>query len=122
MPRVNHFEIKADNPDSLVEFYGEIFGWEFMKWSGPVDYWMIKTGEEDEPGIDGGLSKKGEQSSPAQNTISVPSVERFAEKIKERGGEIITPKMTITGVGYLLYFRDPEGNVFGIMEDDKSAL
>jgi predicted enzyme related to lactoylglutathione lyase len=25
------------------------------------------------------------------------------------------------GVGYMAYFEDPEGNVFGIMENDESA-
>ena len=38
MPRVVHFEIRADNPERAVKFYSEIFGWEIQKWDGPVEY------------------------------------------------------------------------------------
>lgn len=31
------------------------------------------------------------------------------------------PKTTISGVGYLAYFKDPEGNVFGVIEQDEFA-
>jgi predicted enzyme related to lactoylglutathione lyase len=37
------------------------------------------------------------------------------------GGTIVTPKMTLPGIGYLAYFRDPQGNTFGIMKDDPTA-
>lgn len=54
--RVVHFDILAENPEKLINFYGKVFGWKFEKWDGPMDYWMIMTGEGD--GIDGGLSRK----------------------------------------------------------------
>lgn len=31
------------------------------------------------------------------------------------------PKMSIKGVGYCAYFKDTEGNVFGVIEADASA-
>jgi len=31
------------------------------------------------------------------------------------------PKTTISGVGYFAYFKDPEGNVFGVIEQDEFA-
>ena len=37
------------------------------------------------------------------------------------GGIVITPKHAVPGVGYMVYFKDPEGNVFGLMEEDPSA-
>ena len=36
-------------------------------------------------------------------------------------GTITVPKMAIPGVGWLAYFKDPDGNAFGIMESDMSA-
>ena len=45
MPRVVHFEIVADMPERVMNFYKEVFGWEFKKWDGPQDYWLEKTGE-----------------------------------------------------------------------------
>jgi predicted enzyme related to lactoylglutathione lyase len=43
------------------------------------------------------------------------------ERIKSNGGTVVSPKMTLPGIGYLAYFKDPQGNIFGIMEDDPSA-
>lgn len=37
------------------------------------------------------------------------------------GGLIIVPKMPVPGVGWLLYFRDPDGNIHGAMQNDPAA-
>ncbi len=49
MARVGHFEIHSDNPERAIAFYGGVFGWEFTKWGGGWEYWMIKTGPAEEP-------------------------------------------------------------------------
>lgn len=123
MPRVTHFEISADKPADLIRFYEKVFGWKIKKWKGPVEYWLIMTGEENEPGIDGGLGRrtKQEQTPSTINTIDVPSVDEFAKKVKENGGTIVIPKHAVPGVGWLAYFKDSEENMFGIMESDESA-
>ncbi len=121
MPRVVHFEIDAKKPDRAVSFYQKVFDWKIEKWKGPVDYWLITTGNAKEPGIDGGLSKRTEDKPSAVNTIDVPSVDKFAKKILENGGKIVRPKMAVPGVGWMVYFEDPEGNVWGLMESDESA-
>ncbi|MCX6616302.1 MAG: VOC family protein, partial [Acidobacteria bacterium] len=46
MPRVVHFEIAADNMERAAEFYEQVFGWKFQKWSGPQEYWLITTGPD----------------------------------------------------------------------------
>jgi hypothetical protein len=33
-------------------------GWKIQKGEGPVDYWLISTGEDSEPGINGALQEK----------------------------------------------------------------
>ena len=55
MPRPVHFEIQAADPKRAIAFYSALFGWSFNKWEGPQDYWLIKTGEKDTVGIDGGM-------------------------------------------------------------------
>lgn len=120
MPRVMHFDFSADNPERAIEFYKGVFGWEFSKWNGPADYWLVTTGPEHQPGIDGGMSRRTEQS-VAANTIDVPSVDDFVQKIVGAGGKVMAPKMAIPGVGYMAYCSDTEGNTFGIMEEDPSA-
>jgi len=51
MPKVVHFEITANEPDRALAFYKNVFGWKFEKWDGPQEYWLITTGESNEPGI-----------------------------------------------------------------------
>jgi predicted enzyme related to lactoylglutathione lyase len=121
MPRVVHFEIDAKKPERAVKFYEKVFGWKIKKWEGPVEYYLISTGKETEPGIDGGLSRRTEFEPSTVNTIDVPSVDEFIKKVEANGGKIIRPKKAVMGVGYMAYFQDPEGNVFGMMESDESA-
>jgi hypothetical protein len=121
MMRVIHYEISAENPERASEFYRKVFGWKFEKWQGPVEYFLIMTGEGQ--GIDGGLGRrmKGERAETV-NTIDVSSVDEFSEKISKAGGKVVRPKMAVPGVGWLAYCQDTEGTLFGIMQDDPNAL
>ena len=122
MPRVNHFEIYTDNPEAVQPFYREVFGWTFKKFDGPIEYWLITTGKDDEPGINGGITRpRPGQSSGTINTVAVPSLDASLNKVEERGGKICVPKMAIPKVGWLAYAEDPAGNVFGMIEPDTSA-
>ncbi len=126
MPRVIHFEMVADKPERVMKFYKEVFGWEFNKWNGPQDYWHVKTGEDIQPGINGGLTPKmnqesGGTSGRVTNTIDVSSIDDFSKKISTEGGKVVQPKMAIRGIGYLAICEDTEGNSFGIIQYDRNA-
>ena len=120
MPRISWFDIPADDPERAQKFYQEVFDWKFDKWDGPMDYWMATTGNE-EPGINGGLSKRIPGQMGMTNTINVPSIDKFSKKIVEKGGELIVPKMAIPKIGWFAQCTDTEGNVFGIIEMDDKA-
>ncbi|MBL8514633.1 MAG: VOC family protein, partial [Betaproteobacteria bacterium] len=121
MGRVVHFEIQASNPEALIPFYEKLFGWQFMKWEGPMPYWLIKTGEPDAPGIDGGLLPR-QGPIPADGasvncyvcTVDVANLDNSLANIPA-GGAMCVPKMAIPGVGWLAYAKDPDGNIFGMM-------
>lgn len=119
MPRVVHFDISADRPERAIKFYSEVFGWKIQKWEGPMDYWLIHTGEG--PGIDGGLGKRLSPSDSTAVAIGVPSVDEHQAKIEKSGGKIVMPKMAIPGIGWFASCQDTEGNVFVIIQDDSSA-
>lgn len=122
MPRVVHFELTADDPERATRFYADVFGWDVQKWDGPEDYWLITTGK-DAPGIDGAIMGRadGFPRQAAINTIDVESVDEVCSAIAAHGGEIMQPKTTIPGVGYLAYCKDTEGNIFGVMQRDNAA-
>jgi predicted enzyme related to lactoylglutathione lyase len=126
VPRVIHFELHAEEPDRAIRFYQTLFEWAFTRWVGPQEYWLIKTGPDDQPGINGGLiRRRGAIDSTAVIgyvcTINVQSVDAIAEAISRHGGSIALPKMAIPGVGWLAYAKDTEGNIFGVMQSDPAA-
>ncbi|NIM19690.1 MAG: VOC family protein [Candidatus Latescibacteria bacterium] len=121
MPRPVHFEIPADNVDRAANFYRQVFDWELQKWEGPMEYWLVNTGPSDQPGINGGLMPRQNPGQLVVNTIDVPDIDEFQAKIEKNGGEIVVPKMAVPGVGWTLYFKDTEGNIFSLMQEDLSA-
>ncbi len=120
--RVVHFEITADDPKRAVDFfYTQAFGWEFGTWGGPETYFLATTGK-DEPGIDGAVMARSDLlGQPVVNMIQVEDYEASAEAIRAAGGEVIQDRQAIPGIGWFSYCRDTEGNVFGIMQSDKTA-
>jgi predicted enzyme related to lactoylglutathione lyase len=126
MPRVVHFEIHADDPQRAVTFYQDIFGWQINKWEGPEDYWLVTTGPDNEPGINGAILRRrgpvnGDAVIAYVCTIDVPSVDDVTAKITALGGTIALPKMAVPQVGWLAYGKDTEGNIFGVLQNDPSA-
>lgn len=119
MARVVHFEISADEPQRAIDFYAKVFDWQVQKWEGPQDYWLLQTGEGQ--GIDGGLMKRQPEFPGTVNSIDVPSVDEFSEKVTASGGRVVMPKMALPGVGYLAYCSDTEGNIFGLFQTDPSV-
>lgn len=121
MPKIIHFEIPADNMDRAQKFYTGVFGWKIQKWANPqVDYRLVTAGDEKEPGINGAIKTRDDDKCVI-DTIDVPDVDEYIEKIKKAGGKMLTPKMPIPGVGYMAYFQDTEGNKLGIYKTDMSA-
>ena len=127
MSRVIHFEIQASEPQLLMDFYTDLFGWAFNKW-GEIDYWLIETGPEDEPGIHGGLlPRRGAPPVEMQAvncfvcTVQVSSLDDSLQRSSSLGGTVAVPRMPIPGIGWLAYIKDPDGNILGMMQPDEKA-
>ena len=126
MPRIIHFEVHAEQPERAINFYRSVLGWEFTKWDGPQPYWLIKTGPDDQPGINGGMIPRrgtidGQAVIAYVCTVDTPSVDEYLKKAQAGGGSVAVPKMPIPGVGWLAYCKDTEGNIFGLMQADQKA-
>jgi predicted enzyme related to lactoylglutathione lyase len=125
MPRVVHFEVHSDDPQRAIRFYEQAFGWTFRQYA-PQDYWLITTGPDDQPGINGGLMRRmgvidGTAVIAYVCTVDVESVDASLARVLELGGQMALPKMAIPGIGWLAYAKDTEGNVFGMMQSDPAA-
>src|ERR1044072_8788471 len=123
MNRITHFEIYTDDPQAVQPFYQDVFGWKFNRFDGgPIEYWLVTTGDDKEPGINGGMTRPREGQSPGTlNTVAVKSIDQTIKRIEQRGGKICVPKMVIPKVCWLCYAEDSAGNVFGIIEPDEKA-
>jgi len=120
MSRVVHFEIPASNPERAIAFYTKAFGWKFEKWAGPTEYWMVNTGADGTPGINGGLMRNTDVKTTT-NTIDVESLEKAIDTVSKAGGKLVMPKTTVPTVGHFAYLQDTEGNLFGVMQFDPNA-
>ncbi len=117
-----HFSINADDVERARAFYTSVFGWKFQAW-GPPGFYMI-----DNPAspVVGALQSRrelvpGQRTIAFECTIGVPSIDATERAVKAAGGRVIMERSVIVGVGTLMFFADPEGNVFGAMQYDRSA-
>jgi predicted enzyme related to lactoylglutathione lyase len=121
MNRFTHFELVTDDREKTAAFYRAVFGWKVEKWAGPVDYWIVDTGDASTPGINGGLMQAGGDFSGTVNTVEVEDIDAVLAKVKGNGGTIIFEKSPVPGVGQLAYFKDNCGIVVGVMQPDPNA-
>ena len=115
MPKFVHIDISADDPERAAGFYNEVFDWTIRKLEGPTPYWLLSPSDNPSE-IGAGIAKREQAWQSTTPTIEVPSADEYGAKIVAGGGTIINPKVLIPGVGYLLTFKDTEGNVFAILE------
>jgi len=125
MSRPVHFEIHATDMDRAQLFYETMFGWTFQSLGD--DYRLITTGSEG-PGINGGMVRRrgdppkgGEPVNAWMCTVDVEDVDAAVAGAEANGGSVALPKMAIPGVGWLAYVKDCEGNILGMMQNDRSA-
>lgn len=104
-----------------------MFGWAFSHWGGQP-YWLIKTGEPGQPGIDGGMIRRMGPASEGMQpvnafvcTVDVADLDAAMTKATESGGAVALPRMAVAGIGWLGYVKDTEGNIIGMMQNDPSA-
>lgn len=115
MSRVVHFEILADDPKRAAQFYQDALGWDVQGWEdGAEAYWLITTGPDGTPGINGGLMGRHFPQGVI-NTIEVDSLAETLAKIEDAGAKVHGPN-EIPGVGTHAYCRDPEGVLFGVLQ------
>ncbi|HET9485733.1 MAG TPA: VOC family protein [Xanthomonadales bacterium] len=128
MGRVMHFEIHAERPERAIAFYEAVFAWTFERWDGPWPYWIVKTGAEGTPGINGGLMQRqgpapvaGAACNAYPCTVVVDDLAAATARVERAGGKQVVERMTVPGVGFLAYFNDTEGNIFGVLQNDAKA-
>ena len=91
-------------------------------------YWLVTTGPENEPGINGGIVFR-QGPAPAEGqpvnayvcTIQVPDLAKSVKKVINSGGKVNMPRMPVKGIGWWASCVDTGGNLFGTMQVDQNA-
>lgn len=127
MAHLAHFSINADDLPRARRFYENVFGWTFNPY-GPPGFFQIGMGPA--PAVAGpvlGALQQRRELLPGvklrgfECTISVPDVHATAQAVEANGGKVVMAVVTLPGVGHLMFFEDPEGNLAGAMQYDKQA-
>jgi uncharacterized protein len=113
MPKVNYFEIPAKDPKKINDFYAKVFDWKLQPWGDK--YWMIDPGDSKDDGISGGIYLS-EKMTTVMNTIAVPDINLYIERIIQNDGQILDKPQAIGDLGWHVYFKDPEGTIMGVMQ------
>lgn len=109
---VRHLALNADDVQRAKAFYETVFGWRFEPW-GPPDFYQA----HDTGGPTVALHGRRELTPGGH----MRGFEATKADIEAAGGRIVMPQVYIDGVGKLIYFEDPEGNLVGAMQYDPDA-
>jgi predicted enzyme related to lactoylglutathione lyase len=110
-PSVVHWEVQARDPGAQIRFFGELFGWN-VDANNPQNYGMVTPAG---PGSIGGGIGPTMDAPRATFYVQVPSIADTLDKAATMGAQTLMPRTDI-GMIIMAQFRDPEGNVIGLVE------
>lgn len=123
MDKVVHFEIPVDDLDRAKQFYSSMFGWKLDDFPG-MGYTGITTvpmGDDMRPtesgAINGGMMQRNDKVKSPVVVINVADVDEAVEKVVAAGGELVSGKAEVPGMGYYAYVTDSESNIIGVWEN-----
>jgi len=116
---VVHFEVVGRDGGKLQSYYAELFDWN-VNADNEMRYGLVDREENTNSegiGLGGGIGQ-GPDDYEGHVTfyVEVPSVEDALAKAESLGGSRVMGPETIMGRMVLGQFKDPEGNVIGLIE------
>jgi predicted enzyme related to lactoylglutathione lyase len=120
---VVHFEVVGKDGEKLQRYYAELFGWN-VNADNPMQYGMVDAKDNKsmtgDNGIGGGIGQ-GPEGYEGHVTfyVAVPDVEKALQKAESLGGTRVMGPENLMDMVELGQFKDPEGNVIGIVKDQQ---
>lgn len=107
-----HVEFSAKDRKESQKFYADVFGWELTSYD-DMNYTTFKTGE----GVEGGLNpvQEGFPAGTVTVYIQTSDIPASLAAVESAGGTIVSPEWEVPGVGKFGFFRDPSGNMIGLI-------
>jgi predicted enzyme related to lactoylglutathione lyase len=102
------------DPESAVDFYSELFGWEFedvMPPGSPGKYFIARLHGGDVAAV--GSQPEGAPPTAVWNSyVWVESADQTASKVLDAGGSVLTDPFDVMDAGRMAVFADPAGAAF----------
>jgi predicted enzyme related to lactoylglutathione lyase len=126
MDPVIHFEIPVTDSERAGKFFEGVFGWQTTPLGSEAeDFVLAFTTETDEKtripqkrgAINGGFYKRTRPDQSAKLTILVDDIREAMKEIEAAGGKVTGEPFELPGVGLLVDFTDPDGNLWTINQD-----
>jgi uncharacterized protein len=117
-------ETGQPDPRASVDFYGDVFGWEFvgpgrMPGEPPGEYFVARLRGVDVAGV-GSQPAAGAPPAPAWSTyISVESADAAASSARSANGTVVVEPFDAPPAGRMAVLADPSGAVFCAWEADE---
>lgn len=113
-PKLGEFcwtELATSNVQAAKDFYGKVFGWQFVDQSmGDTTYTMIKLNDQSFGGIWAiPKDKEGQIPSHWMSYILVEDVEKSLEKALKNGAAVMKPVTRAGDMGLFAIITDPTG-------------
>ncbi len=115
---VVHFEIVGRDHEALQQYYGDLFDWKITQASPDFPYGLVSARDGDK-GIDGGIGMVQTGGEPQLTFyVEVEDIQASLDRACALGGETFVPVTTIPGMVTFAHFKDPEGNLVGLVASD----
>ena len=113
---LRHFAINADDVPRAKAFYETVFGWNVQPWGPPGFYQVMDAGKGFRGALQGRRDVGGHKTPGMEITFGVDDLKATIAALEAAGGKVIMQPFRIEGVGELIFFQDPEGNIAGAMQ------
>lgn len=125
MNKVVHFEIPMDNKERAMKFYQNVFEWNLQDMP-EMNYVVANSVEVDDKmmpkvagAINGGMAMRNGTFQSLSFAVDVEDIDAAAKKVVAEGGMIVKEKTAIGDMGFIVYFKDTEGNMLSLWQNAK---
>lgn len=110
---VVHFEVLGKDAKRLQSFYAKVFDWPME--SVMDTYAMVRP--EGDKGIAGGVGSTMEGAAGHTTFyVEVDDLQATLDQIESAGGSTVQPPMDVPNGPSIALFRDPDGNLVGLVK------
>src|SRR5215467_749185 len=110
---VVHFEIGGPDDKPLVDFYGQLFGWNLQPFEGG-GYTLIDT--RGGGGINGGIGKSQTGEPWSTFYVEAEDLQAVLGKAESLGAKTVMPVTDFGGAVTIAMFNDPDGLLVGLVK------